>query len=447
MRLLLIALHLLSPLAPLAFFFLSARGDIARALNAPGVILGVCAFVWLCWQFVLTARVRPLEYVFGQDRLIRLHILVGLALLGAVWAHSGLIFNIPGEGAQSSLGGAAWGVLGYVGAFSLFFLSDMLVSRLPILARARDILVTITRLNHNRALLIHRVLGLGLLLALGHALLAPGRGLFLFKAILAGCFAIAALAQLNHQLLRPRRQRAHPWRVRRITIEAPDVRTLELEPPAGRDKPRHEPGQFAYIEPLDGPLPREAHPFTIASAPDAETLSFSIKAVGDFTERVAELSPGDRVRVDGPYGRFTPDLAEPEAELVLIAGGVGVTPFLSMLRDLSAREAERSVILIWGARSRVDLIRFEELQAMARRAPWLRIHYVLSRDPGWNGLKGRVDEKLLRSLLGSTPAEDGAGVPRDFFLCGPAAAMDCVARSLKNLGVTAKHIHNERFRF
>ena len=95
---------------------------------------------------------------------------------------------------------------------------------------------------------------------------------------------------------------------------------------------RFVPGQFASLS-LPGGLGSRSHPFTIASQPDEATLRFSIKALGDFTSQLPHLAhPGTPVKVRGPFGRMDHGTGTPVQ--VWIAGGVGVTPFMSWLRSL-----------------------------------------------------------------------------------------------------------------
>jgi predicted ferric reductase len=97
---------------------------------------------------------------------------------------------------------------------------------------------------------------------------------------------------------------------------------------------------------------REPHPFTLSSTPSRPgTLQFNIRASGDWTRTVAHLSEGDQARIQGPFGRFGHLFTTPDRELIMIAGGIGITPMLSMLRFMADHRDPRPVTLIWANRS------------------------------------------------------------------------------------------------
>ena len=144
--------------------------------------------------------------------------------------------------------------------------------------------------------------------------------------------------------------------------------------------------------------------------------------------------------MDGPYGLFSHLARAPQpGPLVMIAGGIGITPILSMLRHMAAAADERPVTLIWGNRREADIVYRQELHAMAAGPLNLRIHHVLSQQPDWPGPTGFVNAPLLQRLL--TTEELGGHV----FLCGPPPMMASVRRALRSIGVPGRRIHTERF--
>lgn len=107
----------------------------------------------------------------------------------------------------------------------------------------------------------------------------------------------------------------------------------------------------------------EPHPFTISSSSSAEWLSVSIKTVGDFTEKIGTTKPGDYALIDAPYGRFS-FLEFPAQKYLFIAGGIGITPFMSMLRFICDNRISREVLLLWGNRTERDIAFQDELDEM-----------------------------------------------------------------------------------
>ena len=124
--------------------------------------------------------------------------------------------------------------------------------------------------------------------------------------------------------------------------------------------------------------------------------------------------------------------------LVFIAGGIGITPFLSMLRYLRDTEANRQVLLIWGNKTEADIVCRHEIETMDAAMSSLQVVHVMSSQDDWPGEKGYVTSQLLGKYL------DGVESPQ-VFLCGPPVMMDKVIPSLLSLGISKQRIHDERF--
>jgi len=122
----------------------------------------------------------------------------------------------------------------------------------------------------------------------------------------------------------------------------------------------------------------------------------------------------------------------------MIAGGVGITPMMSMLRYLADTKDKRRVTLIWANRTKKDIFFWMELETLRKTMRDLRVYHLLSEEQ-WEGLTGVVDESLLTEVLTD---EDGKA---EFFLCGPPGMMHSVKRTLRKLGLPGRQIHTERF--
>jgi predicted ferric reductase len=200
--------------------------------------------------------------------------------------------------------------------------------------------------------------------------------------------------------------------------------------PEGRPM-RWRPGQFAFLRaPEAGPA--EPHPFTIAAAPRADgSLRFAIKRLGDWTGRLPErLMPGQRLRVEGPYGRFTFRRRVPQQ--VWLAGGIGITPFLAWAEALT--EADRQQIaLVWSVTTRAEAFAAERLSAIAARHPGLTVHLQVTAEVG------RLTAERLAALV---PFPIGEA---ELFHCGPLALRDAVLAGLKATGQCPRRVHAEAF--
>lgn len=180
--------------------------------------------------------------------------------------------------------------------------------------------------------------------------------------------------------------------------------------------------------------------FSIASAPaDRTKLSFIIKAFGDFTSRLGGVAPGAKAYVDGPYGHLT--LARRQCEgVALLAGGVGIAPLLGILRQMQASHDRRPAILVYGNRSRAQIVLADELAALTASLNLKVVHVLSEPDAEWTGRRGLLDEALLRELFGFDGAERWC-----YLLCGPQAMMESCEGSLLGLGIPARQIVSERF--
>jgi 3-phenylpropionate/trans-cinnamate dioxygenase ferredoxin reductase subunit len=235
--------------------------------------------------------------------------------------------------------------------------------------------------------------------------------------------------------------------VREVRRENTSVHTLVLEPRQRPGEPRptawaFEPGQFAWIR-LSRSTLAEEHPFTIASSAHQDATEFTIRATGDFTRKIHRLSPGSLVWVDGPHGAFTCDADGPSEGFVLIAGGVGITPMMSMLRTAAHRRDPRPYRLIVVASTPEDLLFRAEL-AQLRRHIRLAVTEVLRRPaPGWSGPTGGLGPELFSVAL--------AGIDRpeslDYFVCGPPALVTDAIELLDAIGVAPGRVHTEQFDF
>ncbi len=255
--------------------------------------------------------------------------------------------------------------------------------------------------------------------------------------------SVVLLATLTRRwVIRPLMRHDRRYVVQEVIPESPVVSTLVLAPRHNwQPGLRFLPGQFAWIRLDSVRKPWEEHPFTIASSADRpREVEFTIRHVGDFTKAVGRLRVGAVVRLDGPYGDFTVDIRQ-SRPLLLIAGGVGVTPMMSILRTLSHRGDFRQATLIMAARHERDLLFRRELEELSAHLP-LRVLEVLSSPPDdWTGLKGRVDASILHVALPGRKER----AETDVYICGSPQMVGGVLAGLQRLRVPEPRIHTEQF--
>jgi predicted ferric reductase len=193
----------------------------------------------------------------------------------------------------------------------------------------------------------------------------------------------------------------------------------------------HVAGQFAFLTFVSLGLPQQTHPFTIASAPNEEGLRFVIKNLGDFTAKLGELKAGDHVFVEGAYGTFNfKNMARKRQ--VWVAGGIGITPFLSMARSFEQSDGVEAH-LFYSVADGAQAYGSEELTRLSA------------------GLKGSLDFTLHdSSKQGFISVEQIAKQVQnvaecEVLLCGPKGMMKALEEQFIAAGVSKKHIQYEEF--
>ncbi|HET9271667.1 MAG TPA: iron-sulfur cluster-binding domain-containing protein [Vicinamibacterales bacterium] len=218
--------------------------------------------------------------------------------------------------------------------------------------------------------------------------------------------------------------------------ETADVKTLRVARPAGFD---FEPGQFVPVRVTVDGRPH-VRCYSISSAPQAAGyLEISVRRQGLVSTLLhATARTGATLAIGRPAGQFTYPAGD-DRPLALIAGGIGITPLLSMLRHAVATDPGRPIVLLYSARARESLAFLGELKLIAERHPQVRIGVTLSQPgaaPPWR--TGRVDAAFVRQYVPHA-------AHTVFCLCGPAAMMTDVSALLAAEGVPASQIRFEQF--
>lgn len=396
--------------------------------------LALVGFSIVALQFVVSARWKWVEWPFGLDMIFLFHRAM------AVWAGALLL-------AHPLL--MAWGSGDWFLWTRPLIPWPIQLGRIALLTAVVLILISIFRasigLSFERWRRIHNVLALGLLgLGFAHST-AIGTDFASWPLrIIWSTFAGVALVSYGyHRFVWPRWHRRRPYEVAEVRQESHNVWTLKLRPPEAEPCCDYLPGQFHFLTLYRRQdLPAEEHPFTISSSPTQEGYRTStIKESGDFTRLMRETRAGDRAAVRGPYGRFSYLLHPDETDLVFIAGGIGVTPLMSMLRHMRDTRSSKTVLLVFASRTRADIVFSAELdEILAGGHPRLRVVNVLSEpEANWTGERGHIDRELILRHVKEPPAGKG------FYLCGPAGMNDAVTRVLRGLGVPGHRIHGEKF--
>jgi ring-1,2-phenylacetyl-CoA epoxidase subunit PaaE len=228
--------------------------------------------------------------------------------------------------------------------------------------------------------------------------------------------------------------------VREVRRETADAVSIVLARPDGSPLP-FEAGQFfTLIVNIGGERLRRAYSAS-SSAVEESTVSVTVKRVagGRASNYLNDhLRAGARLEVLGPSGSFGPAASDVPRHLVLVAGGSGITPIMSIVRTLLAVEPHTRLTLVYGNRRAEDIIFRAALAELAGARLAVR-HVLAEPPPGWMEGTGMLDEATAARELAGLAGADG------YYVCGPAPMMTAVRAALRGLGVDNARIHEERF--
>jgi predicted ferric reductase len=220
-------------------------------------------------------------------------------------------------------------------------------------------------------------------------------------------------------------------RVSAVAVVGPQVTRITMQPLGKRVEPA--PGQFIFLR---WDLWSGSRPFTVSHYDKRSgELSVTVKALGKMTTRLQGVRPGEVLAIDGPYGVFTPAAMEQARPVVMIAGGIGITPFLRFM-DALATKPGRELYLFYGNKFAREIVYKEEIEARP-----VRVIHVLSDEPDYQGEKGFITNDLLKRHLTRDLKE------YEFMICGPPIMTAKLKESLAEENVPAGQIHYELFSY
>jgi len=227
----------------------------------------------------------------------------------------------------------------------------------------------------------------------------------------------------------------HRLRVANVIREGPGVVSLYL---TGRalDELSVRAGQYFLWRFLTPDGWWRSHPYSISAAPNGEWLRITVKDLGDGSRDLAQVPIGTRVMVEGPYGILT-DVKRTKPGVLLIAGGIGITPLRALLEALPARPGE--ITLLYRARRPQDVIFRDELDILARRRG-IAVHYLIGQRGSLALPRDPLDARGIVTLVPDV-------LERDVYVCAPAPMMRSTERALRDLGVPRRQVHAERFAY
>jgi ferredoxin-NADP reductase len=235
------------------------------------------------------------------------------------------------------------------------------------------------------------------------------------------------------------------WQIASVTNIKPEtanVKTFTLKLPAWM---RHRAGQHYDIRLTAEDGYQTQRSYSIASEPEREgEVEITVERIADgevSTYLHDVLIPGDRIEVRGPIGGYFVWDASTTEPLLLIAGGSGVVPLMSMVRHRAAVRAKNPTALLYSSRNFEDVIYYNELDRLSQANSGLQVFHTLTRSQpvGWKGYARRIDGSMLREVAGPL------GRSVQVFICGPTLMVESAANALVKLGIDPNQIRTERF--
>ncbi len=256
------------------------------------------------------------------------------------------------------------------------------------------------------------------------------------------CSASVAMVLYNY-FIKPWILRSRPFKLIDVAqISSTDWQvTIESSHPSGFD---FEAGQFAWLNTTKRGGGVKEHPFSIASCQaDLPRVSFIIRNLGDYTSKLDTLKVGQNVYVDGPYGSISLAESAKSKAIVLIAGGAGIAPMLSLLRGLAEKNDPRPVRLIYGNNRLDQMVLQGEIKTLEKTMTDFRQQLVCAEATDRDDIyQGVIDKDCIAQVLNTHPINDWT-----VYLCGPKTMITGVNDSLKSLHIPNAHIHYEQLSF
>lgn len=240
-------------------------------------------------------------------------------------------------------------------------------------------------------------------------------------------------------------ERLHPHRIKvvvdNIVEETRTTKTLKLCRVDG-PLPPYRPGQYVNLFLKIGDI-WTSRPYSMTSAPGHWSLDLTVREVeGGFVSKYLcnDVMIGDTFETSGPGGHFHHEPLIDGDDLVFIAGGSGITPFISMLRhEESTKSSTKKIRLFYGSRSDDDVIFEKELERLEQALPEFSWDLIITEpSPSHQGRVGFIDEKLLAESLDAPQS-------KTFYVCGPKPMYDAVSRTLESLDVPPHRVRMESF--
>jgi len=397
--------------------------EITHKLGQIAALVGMTMFAL---TFILSTRLKIIEELFGGlDKVYLAHCVLGGTALILILFHPILLVlkfipsNIP-LAAEYLLPGGYWSI--NFGAIALLGLIGLIFATLY------------ANIKYNKWKFSHKFLGAVFALAVLHIFLVRGEASrdFIFEGYYIYALVVSLIGLggfIYSSLIKRSIRKETKYHVDSI-VKKKDVHEITFSP---EESPlKYKAGQFIFVKFHNRKLTNEAHPFSIASKSNAPKIKIFVKELGDFTQNLHHLRIGDKVSIEGPYGKFNKD--EEDYDQIWIAGGIGITPFIGMAEDFSTKKTNHRVELYYSSRDENDFIELNKFKEIEGENKHFKLIPWITRE------RGHLDVKKIIEKSGSLKN-------KKIYLCGPVEFKKSIKKELIANKVSGKNIYEEEFSF
>ncbi|MDP1546277.1 MAG: ferric reductase-like transmembrane domain-containing protein [Anaerolineales bacterium] len=385
-----------------------------------GEALGSLVVVLMSFSLFLSTRPKWAEpYFGGLDKMYMTHRRTSTSAFLLLFVH---LLTVPITTVNLRIGNYM-AMIAFLGIVAIVL--PTLAPRIPFLNR-------LSGPTYESWKKLHRYIGLFFILGYLHALNVNGLSAFIAINWVQIFFIIGVISYLYVEVFGGFFRKYVPYTVEAINHPNNSVTEVVLRAKKGPIK-KQRAGQFLFARFLGDKEMNESHPFTISSAPHEDVLRVTVKACGDFTRHLfANLKAGTDAVIEGAYGMF--DYKTGGQNQIWIAGGIGITPFLSFIRDLETG-LNHDVTFYYTVRHREEAVFVEEIEAAAKKYERFKAHIRYSSSDG-----SLTVEEIIKNA-GGDPTR------HDIYMCGPLPMIQAFERKFVEAGLPVENIHFEEFNF
>jgi predicted ferric reductase len=396
-------------------------GSDTFARRYAGEILGSIVIVLMSFALFLSTRPKWAEpYFGGLDKMYITHRRVATSAFLLLFVH---LLTVPISINDMRLGNYI-AIVAFTGIVSIVLVT--LAPRIPFLSKF------LTGGTYDGWKKIHRFIGIFFILGFIHSLTVKALDALIPITWVQMFFILGTASYLYTEVFGGLFKKFVPYTVE--AVKHPNQSTTEVTMRAKKSPIRRQrAGQFLFVHFPQDRILSESHPFTISSAPHEDVLRLTIKASGDFTRYLfSHLKPNADAVIEGAYGMF--DYKTGGQKQIWLAGGIGLTPFLSFVREMNGGLAH-DVDFYYTVRHPEEALFVDEIKAAAERNPRLKPHIRFSATEG--------------SLTIDHILNNAGGTINDYhvYMCGPLPMIQAFEKKFLDLGLRPDQIHYEEFNF